>query len=820
MKSKVFFFLLVASLFYGYAAAQPTIGKKLMIMPASFMSPDESAPDYTKFLATNAPNLWIVYSESEGVFTSTAPGDTKANKKMAYMEPFYVIDQKGDWIHIVKWEQLIPPRDIDAKTMELKKELESYGWVQMDKMLLWRHCLVDPQTRFTIKALTASNQDCVNHPELCSSKTKILKLYSNPGLTVENKNDVRLFEFLYIYKHKGNSVLVGRMDQLTVSESKFAKQRILGWLPKSVVKEWKQRLVLEPNSDPAAVAERKSKKTKAQVFLSQDAAKSFLEEPSNTEAFKEQTFWEIDPYEKPWAPELKRFPLLDANVKDLEANVLRTGAVTPIFNREGKPVFETSEEVALKRESNDQRERFRKINIVFLIDGSLYMKPHQTGILRAATRLAESIQQAEAQNADDDVTLKNTFKLGAVIYRGSMDKNCNGENLQIQTQELTSNYNEVGEFLQDKFQKTGCSDKIPTTSYYQGYLAAIRLFASCKRESNIIVVIGGAGNSEDPGNNSIKRNVLNGLVDYQVGILAFQVVSAYEKAYSDFILQTKDLIYKTAGSIMDSVRNLTNTQFEAAMLVPGNNLWKLRCPDNSPIPGEIMYTTEAAPMHPDTLLANVLGLKDETLNSKEAILQGIDSKLNGMGTKMPVSPGMMLYLKNMNVDEATLRKASYENVQLYLEGYTAFKPTGFSNPLFKLCVFMSEPELSNLTELLRNIQTPNEGNADVRSRMETGFKAIVTAYFGKKEAQTIINNKTGAEIMAMLSGLPTKNPVLQKFKIDQIKNKKMVSDAELVNLGNEIEEKMNALNQFAAEEKNFFKSGDKKFAWVPAEYFP
>ena len=127
MKSKVFFFLLVGSLFYGYAAAQPTIGKKLMIMPASFMSPDESAPDYTKFLATNAPNLWIVYSESEGVFTSTAPGDTKANKKMAYMEPFYVIDQKGDWIHIVKWEQLIPPRDIDAKTMELKKELESYG---------------------------------------------------------------------------------------------------------------------------------------------------------------------------------------------------------------------------------------------------------------------------------------------------------------------------------------------------------------------------------------------------------------------------------------------------------------------------------------------------------------------------------------------------------------------------------------------------------------------------------------------------------------------------------------------------------------------
>src|SRR5204863_8361406 len=126
--------------------------------------------------------------------------------------------------------------------------------------------------------------------------------------------------FLFIYKASddGKNFLIGKTYQTNASS---IKSELLGWVPNGIVQRWEQRLCLEPNWDKPAADERLATGVKATLWQNE------VEVLSVMKGNKVQGIWNEDPYSVRFAPEWKRFPVL----QKFPNEILETGLITNIF---------------------------------------------------------------------------------------------------------------------------------------------------------------------------------------------------------------------------------------------------------------------------------------------------------------------------------------------------------------------------------------------------------------------------------------------------------------------------------------------------------
>ena len=355
----------MSALFCASANAQNLGGKKILKLPGRYNSLDISlqnsyiAGDKKEYLSSP----WIVYSDRDRNKTTIKLGAEDKQTYLAFLERFYVLDDKKEYLLLVK--------DPNINGLKLSYSARSFGWINKKNLLLSRRCLVEKNGRLSVTALTINNlrnlrQEAVGLPYNLQFRRAPNNKASYNGHTTN------FYEIYFVYKVTDKFLLLGK--QIRIPESGVGKHKIiLGWAPTSQLLFWKNRMAFEPNWNPAGVEERKNGK---RTILFKDKRSSVIYQTRGI-INKRAVLWEDDPltYERPQ----NKFPfILLSDKMENNTGIFLVNVSSEIFMNEksGLHKYSSGFNELLKKQGYNSREinKFKILKIPINFQAYLNLK--------------------------------------------------------------------------------------------------------------------------------------------------------------------------------------------------------------------------------------------------------------------------------------------------------------------------------------------------------------------------------------------------------------------------------------------------------------
>lgn len=822
MKNISITFCIVFICFYtGFAFAQDSpLPPTIMEKPTKYVLPyneRDTAP------STDVLNYqgWIVYSDRENNVTYTEPGGSQEYGPLNFMEQFYVAEEKDDYVRLV--------RDLNLSGIELSENAIDFGWIKKDKLLIWNHCLVTPPDKGKInkKAMILNTLDHVKSHASSGGEPDKVKFRKGPEPDDPlSGKDSHLYQIFYVYKHEGDMVLLGKEERIDDANENTRRQNIVGWAPLSRLTPWDHRVALEPNWEPQAVSERKRGK-KAKFFISVKAAKEYADGGNPNENY---VFWDSDPLDERPIGEWRRFPFLKYSKEGIE--VLIAGIMGEVHLIENGTITEkvvSSTDMAdliQKIDSKNAKKRF--INIVFVVDGTTSMEPYFSPISNA---VIQSMKKLQSKNT------RNSFRFGAAVYRDWAE----GRDRLIKTERLTDNHKKIAKFLKE-FEAGDVNDKDQPEAVFFGLKSALRNVGLPQEETNVIVLIGDAGNHKrnDPSQVDSKQ-IVKLLVDKECHFLTFQVHHEANSAYTNFITQTRALIMaeaqeiysKTTGSIPELSSTLERPNWEQE-----GSTYKLT---NGATVGWVLSQKQGNKMNPSSLqkeLEDFILAVDEINNRYVAAIQEIidggslnksiqnaNSYEKGESSSKYVSsfaPGILYFLSNQGIEDKELDIIRTENFQLYTKGSAPKYVKGQKHPLFKEVLLLSRIELHRLWDAINRLVVA--GSIDQqRDKMTVVWKELLKEHIGEVSNEQM-ETLSMEEIYEKVFGLPSTSDFLSNITLRDIQDRGKFKDKDFAEYVERIKSKdrelFQIINMEESEYKYCFRSNEQPYFWIPQDMLP
>ena len=727
------YFLFTICLFFIFSISHSAWAQhSVMKTPGKYLMPMDNASE--GFPGKNKEgDLWIVFSDrpDNAIYTDKAC-KTSSGKKMAFMEPMYVIEEAADAIKIISL------KDADFRGNLAEGAESRSGWVTKDNMLLWKTCLKTrdvnlPEFKdgiFNKKAMVlnilSGNQKVIRAPEY----------YSNPRCQPSDSiNSALVYQINYVYKETPTAYLLAEVPQIL--DVKRDAALVKGWVLKTQTTAWNHRLAYEVNWDAKAVAERKAKGQKAKIYTTKAATGATIyTEPSNY-------------YYKRDIGEVDRFPVLD-----VYNGVSKVGVIGDLRSESGETL--SSEEFAkMKHVIDSMSGALRNVNVIFVIDGTSSMVPY-----------SRAIQTAIRETMRDLLKSTNNYRFGALIYRDASEGNANTINY---TRDLSSNYNGVTSLLSRYMTPTfnRCNND-PEEAVFYGIKKAVERFDPPAGESNFVILIGDCGNhnrtqftdcngkvsndatyvpEDDLVNLLVKKNV--NLFAYQVH---HQVASDVRAAYDAFRTQVKSIMEKTVmkrvegnGDIKQG--NILTTQDRIVQIKPEFG-----------IPGYFEMAPDGGSLHQQILQKDIqdgLAMIDEKVNHE---LDGISEYLNGKikPENAKELASFIAKLEKQNISKDKLDIVFQKNGQVYNTGYAERFVNGIKNPMFQDVLLMSREDLFSIKRSLERLIPTDElalSSNDSRSYIVYGWGEILVDILGYfPEVNEAVDTLSLYTLSAILTG--------------------------------------------------------------------
>jgi hypothetical protein len=769
------------------AYSQSFIGKSPMRSPSDYEKPKFSTQTGK---SNSSRNVWAVWADRDGITSSNG-------KQLDFTHRFIVVEENADKIHIVDENG-----SYNSSTDEFISEPIDYGWVPKSSMLLWSTAMYSDRTNFRVKAMTIITPSLMKD-ELARIKSegKKMNFFSNPETTIENNNELPLFEIFYVFKKEGTRLLLGRRDDISKGNAGYY---LMGWVDESKVQLWETRQALEPDWDKIASEERRQNKIPAALFETSSKALNYGNTGDTT-----RNFWSGDRFESQYDPYWKRLPVLSQT-----DNLIETAVVTDLVNKTGKTV--NSESLRkLQVLQSDLREKRRNINIVFVIEGTENMAPYFKAVqmsLRNSTRTL--------YNAD------NRFKFGAVVYRDydnpSYDKCYN-------TIPLINNSDLFGARLLACYTSDpACSNNTPSKGLYLGLDKAKNLFSGKEKESNIIILIGQV--ADRSGNGRITRNdVIPGLIKNRINLLAVQVNHGKDQPFEDFLGELPDMILKCSMQLVEEQeKTYGNQKALAASVKPRwNNETSedivISSLENSPLTGGLQYVSAGKSISM-TKTSKIIEKMIIDINERtNTLIRTVDNLVNSITVIDPTemgtySPAVKLFLKDAGYSNEQIALLTQKNYQFLLKAYTSFEVQKLKNPIYKSDIFLDAKELNDLIVTLTKIYTSGLTGYQRRQGFRDTLNDEMITNYGVKGNE--IKRKSFSEIMNLITGLPSPNAILKNYTFNDIPDINRFPDTEFDQILGIIKDKCELLTKIAGNKQFYFMSNDRPYYWIPQSYLP
>lgn len=798
--------------------AQLPSGTKILFRPIELRIPTETiAISLEHGDPSSGLEPWFVYSDKLTNYSFDKPGGKQPFKKLGFLEQFAVVGQNGIYIRIAKI------RSYHTSTFAIGPDSEDYGWVKKHDVLLWRNCIVTDKGNIERKAMIMNTLNLVSsRADITKLQDNVVEFYYEPGLRESSGRKAQLYEVFFAYKITDTAVLLGNVARISEETERQLKESILGWVPRHRIVMWDHRVAVEPNWDEKAVSQRKASNIRASVFATKAQASQFLAQGSSSgiSAIMDERSINGDFYTERMIGEWQRYPVYNEN-----GQIAQVGVMGQI--QTGKGEFDKVYKAEADREVRIASTKKRNINIVFVIDGTSSMGPYFKASRNA---IIEGMMQINKKYPGT----KNVIRFGAVVYRDFPEKD-----RLIELRDLSSNHHDIAAFLD----KIDASDKydtdIPEAVNY-GLLSALNGLLTNDDETNIVVLVGDAGDHQRTDNDNSDSQFISELIAQKnAGLLAFQVHNGDHPAYDDFRIQIQKILLEAANQIYQ-----LNLQNNKSLPPPkwtevGNNTLRL---DQYVNMASIVYADKLKMMDTNLLTNEIMLLVDYAIQFTDELLSGVQQVVSGGSSLQEVSyqkdqlskgpnkyissfsPALYNFLYNQtNIPRSKLEYLVENKYQLYTEGYAPLSSQKVGSPLFRKVLLLSREDLQKVISNINRLHRASSRN-DRRIAMQETYLDMVKRHIGDKNTADLLKMSI-EEVNTKIFGLPGTNSLINKIKLEDLTNPGVISDNELHMYATAIEMKYNTLNRIfnssnSNPHKYSFSMAEVIYHWIEDDLLP
>jgi hypothetical protein len=793
-----------------FLLSQTVFSQQILNLPLKWQK-----PRWTNTIDTtsNTNKVWIVFSDRNNNPTYESSKSKTVKKTVNYMEQFYVTYNDGTYLHIFK-------DGIEAeKYKQLGPNKEDYGWIKIDHVLPNQSCYINEEG-VSVKAIllntTASAKGDTRDINLMDFKK--VRFYKDPQLTQITDFECGIYQVFYIYKrfpayapHK--SFLLGKNPKF----SAFDTGNIVGWVDANRLTIWNHRVAVIPNAKPEAYKERGAKGVYAKLFGTEESAKKYGQGQSYDEM---DAIWTADscwPQEK-FSPYIPRNPVLWNNkeIKD-HGGVIKIGIIGDVTSRTTKTAISKTNMAEGLKDYNEKRASSRRVNILFVVDGTRSMAPYFTGVGDA---IRESMEQLQGNT-------NNSFSFAAAVYRDMGD----GDDLVFSSTPLSSNYGEVATWLQKQKALSTQDPDIPEAVNYGITEALRRVSLPVKDENNFVILIGDAGNHAERMNdktNVAQKQVIDMLFDYNCFFAAFQVYTSPDPAYMTFLKDNKAIL--NALSLKFYNRDSKKFQSSGAIFKPAPGPWsqdndRRWSLDNAPFPGCVMQAKMNEQIPPKVLTSQVVKTitsMNDSANDHIKTMQEFMESGDFQGKE--ITNGQLTFLARLDISPQTLQILADKHVQLFYPGYSFPSNKNLKEPVWQNEILCTTDDMYKIVHVLAKLVDNSKNESELRDNFIDAWKGILRPIIGEQNRSEFEEMRLEEVERLAFGGVGTTK--LLDHKLKDFRDPTKVSQVDLRVFTREIENSYKILNSIYQgvrkdlKDKYIWESNDNKYYWIPERLFP
>lgn len=727
-------------------------------------------------LSSKEQTCWRVFSDRENNPIYSKPifdgGRKLQGKSLTFMEPLLVKEVKKNWLRVYS-----PDEENDL------------GWISSKNVILSQFAQLNEKSTPKKALILVTISDIKPGSAVIKELAKNY-FYSKPQISSSNKNgkSAKKFEIYYIIKETPDMVLLSRIDKLEGSAITL-KERVPGWLPRVNITPWDHRVCLELNYGSDIYDAYKN--DSLPVFHDEKRyIDKFLEDPtfdlSGAKDFV-MKWYKVD--KKRAKPYRMRMPIIENY--DEQPNVKKVAAIASLAGQEKK-------QADVKEKLIKAQNRIKNVNIMFIVDGTKSMKNYFPAV---ANGIKKIIKNNELTGANANL------RFGLAVYRDYAD---GPKSFEITP--LTTDYQSVIN-MATTVECSSLDSDVPEAQY-NGIIKGVNESGFVKGQSNIVVLIGDAGNhSPDPKGIKID-NVVKTLVKYEINFIAFQVYRGSGNSFTVFNFDAQNILRYTAKGLNTSgVKPLLYKDKKV------NNTYKLTYDtkdENADVYrmfGRYTYANNGKPMSTDILRDNIINSTKKYLENIQARIATLENIGSGQNNGR-FSIETINFLRNLGFSDEEIEifmnygdisMKGYVSTEYYNKGYDCFYPV----------VFLSQTEKENLDKILGRLNR-NVNHTRVKQYFKEALLYQTKSMLGD-ESDDVILDKSLNEIWDVILAVDfTGDPRIANTKLRDM-------DKLADELFDEFYDSFKAsADRFVRNdfEESMFELSGQKFYWIPLNEIP
>lgn len=729
---------------------------------------------------TNTKTWWTVYSDRNNNKAYHTPAISDSVKSvLKFREKLYIASVKNGFALV--FSDIEKPGNFP----KINKTADFKGWVPITNLLLWDQC---PKTTSRIyqKALVVHD---VNESHQAEMNPFFLTAPSSKATRSEYQ--AKKLDILFVMK---KTVIAGTTYYLLSKEVTVGNRivsTLYGWMPKTYITEWNQRLVLEPSYTSDNMNYYKPKDIAPTIFPDVNIACG---------AYTYGNF--ISPllvYE--WSTKrLDAYRMRNPIISTTTTCGEHVFAVATIAAGGNKDFANAAER---DRKIEELKKKIDNINIIFVIDGTGSMKEYYPSIVKALRDVLEH-------------DYMSTIKVGCVLYQDYAD-----HTKGIKYQPVTGDINKIAGFVSSNQPQQEETEE----DEYEAVFDGINMALNCdkmhydKDQSNFIILIGDAANHRKTANGetwqTAASSISTKMANNNANFLAFQINNTGSIACGDF---AKQVNYMQKG-LVDSYKMRKIIEDSVEYKLSANQMRNLVRTNNN---------KAALPVYVANKYASP-GTSETYQSLKEIITSNVSDFEGWVNDQMTLFDGVSTSgTLNMTQTREILRKHGWNDSEI--SSYTAFlkkggvtkligaapeQIQGTEHKLFEYALFFSREELMDLVSKLKDVKSAAT-KAD-RKIYQDAMINLGLAMTGLMNPEDVGKMKM-EDMLAQIYGVPVKMETCG-IQIDQIISMK---PAELEEYVTKFIDKVEGLKRIISA-RNYdgaFQSNGNTYFWIPFTAMP
>jgi hypothetical protein len=660
----------------------------------------------------NSERCWLVYSDRSKNTLYLRKNGPSNGDQLDYMEEVAVKQVDGSWMEVYS--------PIYDKGGEIKHDFPR-GWIPVEKVLLTPNAELNdhsfPKKAMILVSLAGLDVEAINSAQILQKK-----FYSQPKVSKENFNgkQARKLDIYFILKEWEGAVLLSKSDRLDGSQNE-RQSTVLGWIPRANITSWDSRVCLEPSIQASVVAEYRDKELP--VYDGKEDLLTFLSDQAYVKKNSVFRTYHLNG-ELPDAYEM-RMPILTAN-EDGTKYVASIARVSDNDDQQRSEAF-------VKRKIQETKDRLANVNILFVVDGTQSMKNYYPAI-------ASSIQNMIKNN--ELKKFNNSLRFGMVVYRDYPD----GDR-KYEITPLTANENDV--ITKATLTRCFSADRDLPVAQYQGLVRGLKEAGFDSTQSNMVVLIGAAGNHRVDKFASIEV-VVNLLREKQCSLVSFQVVNGADESFINFNYDVQDYLRLLGQRYVDDPKRVKLKEIAV------DNTYELQIIKESGIGetdyyivGRFTFVSEGHAADVAILEKNVVEAINQYLDRVDRIRAEMES-LTDKGARFEPEFIDLLRQKGFTNDEIGILKQVGD---ISAKGFTAMRFYGQKEECFVPVVFMSSNEKAQVDEIFKHLIYGDQSTTVTKALFMNAIAKQAMSMTGD-ERPDVVMNKTLDQIWQSILGIP------------------------------------------------------------------